>query len=283
MADVIETEDVVYADAGNRPLHMDIYKPASGGNGAAVLIVHGGAWRQGSRKMLAEHARHLARDGFVALAMEYRLTPEAHYPACIHDVKRAIRWAKNEAANLGFDPEKLCLQGHSAGAHLVLLAAGTQNDARLDPPDADTSIPATCAAVAAVYPPTLMYVGTSRPSGGTAASALPGSDIDEETAALASPISHVSASFPPVALFHGDEDKTVPITASRRFEEALRSAGGKCDLTIWSGLPHGFGNHPEIRPMMMTSIATFFRRRVADPAAFKFAAPAAQQPVREPA
>lgn len=267
-----EQKNVVYARVGDRPLHMDIYAPTGPSNGAAVLLVHGGAWRQGSKDILVEHARHLARDGFVALACEYRLTPEAHWPAQIHDVRAAIRWARTKAADLGFDADRLCLQGHSAGAHLVLLAAGAAGDARLDGPDADTSIPTACAAVAAVYPPVLMYRG-ERQSGGVPASALPGSDLTDETAELASPITYVSADFPPVMLLHGDADKVVPVSASRRFEEALRRAGGQVDLHVFNGLPHGFGNHPEIRPMMMTMISGFFRRRVGAPEAFVFAPP----------
>jgi acetyl esterase/lipase len=285
MAEIIEERDVVFADAGNRPLHIDIYKPTSP-NGAAVLIVHGGGWKQGSRAMLVEHARHLARDGYVAMACEYRLTPEAHWPAQIHDVKAAIRWAKVHAGELGFDPDKLCLEGHSAGAHLVLLAAGTPTETRFDPPGADTSISAAVAAVAAVYPPVLMYRGPDRPSGGTPASALAGSDVSDEVAALASPLTHIHADFPPVMLLHGDEDKVVPVSASRRFDEALRAKGGRVDLHIFGGLPHGFGNHPEVRPAMMGMISAFFRRRVAEPDAYKFAAPAqpaAAAPATQPA
>src|SRR3974390_50427 len=91
MAEIEERKDVVYGDAGNRPLRLDLYRPAER-NGAAAIIVHGGGWSRGSKDMLVNHCRHLARQGFVALAQEYRLTGEAPFPACIHDVKRAIRW-----------------------------------------------------------------------------------------------------------------------------------------------------------------------------------------------
>ncbi|HEX2559043.1 alpha/beta hydrolase [Phenylobacterium sp.] len=280
MSEVSVTRDVVYGEAGEgRPLRLDLYRPAAP-NGAAVILVHGGGWSKGDRSMLVEHAKHLARDGFVALVPEYRLTPEAHWPAQIHDVKRAIRWTRSQAASLGFEPERLCLQGHSAGAHLVLLAAGTPNERRLDPPEADTSIPAACAAVAAIYPPVLMYRGETRPSGGTAARALPGCDASDEACQLASPIHHLGAGYPPAMLLHGDVDKIVPVSASRRFEEALRAAGGKVDLHIFAGLPHGFANNPKLRPMLMTMISAFFQRTVADPAAFVMETP---PPAREPA
>ena len=288
MAELIEQTDIVFGHAGARALHVDTYRPAAGGNGAAVLIVHGGGWSQGSKAMVAEHARHLARDGFVVLASQYRLTPEAHWPAQIHDVRLAIRWARIHAAELGFDPDKLCLEGHSAGAHLVLLAAGAPDEPSFDPPGADTSVSAHCAAVVAVYPPVLMYRGDARPSGGTPARALPGAEISDEVAALASPINHVAATFPPTLLLHGDADRVVPVSASRRFETALRDAGGRVDLHIFSGLPHGLMNHPHLRPVAMTLISGFFHRQVAAPLDYVFAPPAATsasspEPAKTPA
>ena len=276
MGDVSVTGDVVYGDAGGRPLKLDLYEPEGDRRGTAAILVHGGGWVQGSRAMLAEHAKALAADGFTVFVPEYRLTTEAIWPAQIHDIKRAIRWVRGQADRLGFDPEKIVLQGHSAGAHLVLLAAGTAEDARLDPPDADRSIPAHAAAVVAVYPPVLLYRGDARPSGGTSAGALKGAEVSDEAAALASPISHVGPHFPPVMLLHGDADKVVPVSASRVFGDALRAAGGKVDAHIFAGLPHGFANHAEMRPMLMAMVSAFFRRTVDEPASF--ALPAAPQP-----
>jgi acetyl esterase/lipase len=276
MSDIEERKDVVYGDAGNRPLKLDVYKPAAR-NGAAVLVVHGGGWSRGSKDMLVNHCRFLANQGFVAMAQEYRLTGEAPFPANIHDVKRAIRWAKTNAGELGFEPEKLCLEGHSAGAHLVLLAAGTPDDTRLDPPEGAGGVSAKVAAVAAVYPPTLFHFDGERPSGALAARVLPGADLSAETAAIASPMTHVTADLPPVMLLHGDADKTVPVSASRRYEERVREVGGKVDLHIYAGLPHGFANHPEIQPAMMATIGGFFRRWAIAPEVFPERAP---EPVR---
>jgi acetyl esterase/lipase len=270
--------DVVFNEAAGRPLKLDIYKPGGGGNGAAVLLLHGGGWSRGSKDMLAPHATALANQGYLAIASEYRLTGEARFPAQIHDVKRAIRWTRGHAGELGFDPDRLCLEGHSAGAHLALLAAGTPDDARLDPPEGSGGVSAAVAAVAAVYPPVLFHLGDPRPSGGLAARSLPGADDSDEAAALASPIEHVTAALPPVMLLHGDADKVVPVSASRRYEERVRAVGGKVDLHIFAGLPHGFGNNPQIQPMMMAMIGGFFRRIVAEPQAFVFATPPARQP-----
>jgi acetyl esterase/lipase len=270
MPNVDIEKDVVYGDAGNRPLKLDIYRPEAP-NGAAVLIVHGGGWSRGSKDMLGPASTELAEQGFVVMAQEYRLTGEAPFPANIHDVKRAIRWAKENAAQLGFEADKLCLEGHSAGAHLVLLAAGAPNDARLAPPEGLGGVSQEVAAVCAIYPPTLFQYGEGRASGSLPARVLPGADASEEAAALASPIEHVTAALPPVMLLHGDADKVVPVSASRRYEERVRAVGGKVDLHVYAGLPHGFANHPDIRPAMMRMIGGFFRRWAIAPEVFQTA------------
>jgi dipeptidyl aminopeptidase/acylaminoacyl peptidase len=76
-------------------------------------------------------------------------------------------------------------------------------------------------------------------------------------------------------LLHGDADKVVPVSASRRFEERLRAVGGTVDLHIYAGLPHGFANHAEIRPAMMAMIGGFFRRWAIAPEVFAQAPAAA--------
>ncbi|MEJ0025603.1 MAG: alpha/beta hydrolase [Rhizomicrobium sp.] len=262
--------DIPFADAGNRPLTLDVYRPAGTANGAAVLMLHGGAWARGSKAMLVPHATALAAQGFVVLTSEYRLTGEARFPAQIHDVKRALRWSRARASELGFDPDKLCLEGHSAGGQLALLAAGSGDDPRLDPPEGAGGVSARVAAVAAIYPPVLFYVGDERPSGGIPAAALPGAEISAETAALASPLGHVGPGLPPVMLLHGDADRIVPVSTSLAYAGRVREAGGKVDLHLFAGFPHGFANHPRMVSEVMAMIGGFFRRTVVEPQAYVF-------------
>ena len=278
MPNVDFEKDVIYGDAGDRPLRLDLYQPETP-NGAAVLLVHGGGWSRGSKDMLGPASTLLAEQGFVVMAQEYRLTGEAPFPANIHDVKRAIRWAKENAGRLGFDAARLCLEGHSAGAHLVLLAAGTGDAPSLAPPEGLGGVSQDVAAVCAIYPPVLFHLGEARPSGSLPARVLPGADASEGAARLASPIEHVRPGYPPTMLLHGDADKVVPVSASRRFEEKLRSVGGKVDLHIYAGLPHGFANHPESRPAMMRMIGGFFRRWAIAPEKFEAVAAPAPAPV----
>ncbi len=263
-------KDIMFADAGQRPLKLDIYHPTAKPNGAAVVMLHGGAWARGDRAMLAPHATALAMQGYMAVVPEYRLTGEAVFPAQIHDVRRALRWTRAHCAALGFDPDKLCLEGHSAGGHLALLAAGSAGDPRLDPPDADARVSTAVAAVAAIYPPVLFHRGETWPFGSVPAVSLPGASVSDEMAALASPVNHVTPRLPPVMLLHGDGDRVVPVSTSRRYDEEVRKAGGQVDLHIFSGFPHGFANNARVLPLIMEMIGDFFRRHVVEPQAYAF-------------
>lgn len=259
------TKDIVFGAADGRELHLDVYQPGGERLGTAVLLLHGGGWRMGSKDRMEQHARVLVEAGFTGIASEYRLTLEARWPAQIHDTRRAIRWVRSEAASLGIDPDRICLQGHSAGAHLALLAAGTPHDASYDAPNDSAEVSAAVAAVAAVYPPTLFHASGERPSGALPGRVLLGEDATDADAAWASPLAQVSSDFPPTMLIHGDADEVVPFSASLRMQERLKEAGVPVDAQYFAGLPHGFANLPEIIPGLESMIALFFRRTVAQP------------------
>ncbi|HEY7270936.1 MAG TPA: alpha/beta hydrolase, partial [Dehalococcoidia bacterium] len=161
-------KDVVYGTGGGRDLKCDIYSPAGGGNSRpSVLLVHGGGWRQGDRAVMAGYGERLADEGFVGVACEYRLTPESPWPAHIEDIKAALRWMRANAADLGIDPAKIAALGRSAGAHLVLLAAGTPGHEAFEGGGGNAGIANDVAAVVAVFPPTVFFTGENRIHGGT--------------------------------------------------------------------------------------------------------------------
>ena len=121
-------EGVVVGKAGTRDLHADVFHPPGDVRDApGVLLVHGGGWRGGDRTQLRGYGLLLGREGYVCVACEYRLNPEATWPDHIHDVKAALRWMRANAGQLGVDPSRIAIEGNSAGAHLALLAAGTPN------------------------------------------------------------------------------------------------------------------------------------------------------------
>ncbi|MFC3532290.1 alpha/beta hydrolase [Vogesella facilis] len=110
---------------------LDVYWPAAGGQGMPVLVmVHGGAWRSGSRQSAAVVQHKVGRwvpRGMLLVSLDYRLLPQAGPLQQAQDVAAALAWLQREAARWGGDGRKLVLIGHSAGAHLVsLLAASRQ-------------------------------------------------------------------------------------------------------------------------------------------------------------
>ena len=122
-----EVTEIVYRTLGDRKLHMDIYKPlaSAGEKSPTILCIHGGGWASGSKALLAPLAQALASNGYLAATVEYRLSPEAHYPAGVIDVKSAVRWMKRNAASYQVDTSRIALLGTSAGATIATLVGNT--------------------------------------------------------------------------------------------------------------------------------------------------------------
>ncbi len=102
-------------DGGERPLRCDVYRPDDDGVYPAVIMIHGGGWNSGNRGLQRPLAQRLAAAGFVAVPVEYRLIPEALYPAGLHDIKTAVRWARANAERYGIDPEHIAVWGARRG------------------------------------------------------------------------------------------------------------------------------------------------------------------------
>jgi acetyl esterase/lipase len=261
MSEVRVQEGVVYSSGGGRELRCDVYTPSGLTEPApGVVLLHGGGWRAGERGAMRGYGERLAKAGFVGVAPEYRLTPESAWPAQIHDVKAAIRWVRANSAELGIDPERIALLGRSAGAHLALLAAGTEGVAEFEGDGGNAGVSSGGAAVVAVFPPTLFYVGEERTRGASPARALMGDAATEEAARMAGPLTHVRAGYPPTFLLHGTADKVVPPSASLVLYEALVKAGVPVELHMYAEQPHGFAGNEEFIDLCAAEIAHFLKR-----------------------
>ncbi len=105
-----------------------------------IIFVHGGGWKRGSKDNAtgAEKVGHYHGLGYAFASINYRLVPDATVEQQAQDVADAVAYLRGKARVLGFDPDRIVLMGHSAGAHLVALAgtdmryfarAGLQPDA----------------------------------------------------------------------------------------------------------------------------------------------------------
>ena len=258
--------DVVFGTGGGRELRLDIYRPDALEAGAtAVMMWHGGGWRIGDRTRVSPQATALAEHGFVILSCEYRLNGEALWPAQIHDTKAAIRWARANADRIGIDSNKIAGMGFSAGAHLTLMAAGAPAVEAFEGDGGNPGVSSAIQAAVAVFPPTLLFAGNDRPSGGSPADALAPDAATPELAHEASPIEYVTADYPPTFLLHGTADKVVPVSATFRMADALRGLRAPVETHVYHGQPHGFSSLPSFVPLIAAETASFLRRTLSDP------------------
>jgi beta-xylosidase/acetyl esterase/lipase len=134
-ASVEAIRDITYTSYGNRSLQLDLYLPKSRGARTmpGIVFVHGGGWRNGTRENFAPMAIRMAERGYAAATISYRLSPEAQYPAAIHDVKAAVRWLRANAARYGIDPARIAVAGGSAGGQIASLAGVTNDIGKFDP------------------------------------------------------------------------------------------------------------------------------------------------------
>lgn len=100
---------------------LDYWRPERAG-APLVVFVHGGGWKRGDKKHSADtKASHFRGQGYGFASINYRLVPEVTAEEQAHDVALALTFMIKDAKRLGFDPRKIVLMGHSAGAHLAAL------------------------------------------------------------------------------------------------------------------------------------------------------------------
>lgn len=121
-----------YAESPGAPAalqSLDLY-PAAARNAPLVVFIHGGGWRIGDKQNGAagrEKAAFFNAQGYAYASVNYRLSPNVQHPAHVEDVAAALAWLSDNAAapgfDRGFDPNRIYIMGHSAGAHLAALVA----------------------------------------------------------------------------------------------------------------------------------------------------------------
>ncbi len=258
-------KEIVYTQGEGRDLKLDIYHPHDEKrHHTAVLLLHGGAWRMGDKSMMDLFGPELARQGFVAVAPEYRLLGETPWPAQLLDVKAAIRWTRTNADSLDIHPDRIAVQGFSAGAHLALMAGGTPDMQGFKNSGKNEATSDRVAAVIAFFPPTEFTTGAPAP-GVSEADILLGKSATEEEAKQASPVSYVSRDYPPTFLLHGTADQMVSFTSSRRMFDALYDHGVAAELHLFPGHTHEFVRLPSMIAPVMAEIALFLKRTVVNP------------------
>ncbi|MDF1561602.1 MAG: alpha/beta hydrolase [Deltaproteobacteria bacterium] len=235
----IVERDVPYDDRFGQQTVMNLYLPGEGGAGRpGVMLIHGGGWRNGGRFHMRDLARRLARTGYVAANIEYRLAPEHPYPAAAQDSLCALAFFRAEAGRLGLDPDRVAVLGYSAGGHLAALIGVAPDLPGIQPDCAAGGTPAPAAVIggAGVYD-----FDTDLTRDTFIVPNFMGGSIEElpEAWAEASPINHVEAGEPPFLMVAGTTD---PLLGQQRsMLSALRAAGNDARLLVVPGSGHSTG------------------------------------------
>lgn len=207
-----------------RRLRADIYLPAEVEPPIpAVMLIHGGGWKYFSKAALAGYARLLASHGLAAVAVDYRLSGEARWPAQLEDLHRALAWLQRHAEDWGIDPERIAALGDSAGGHLAAMCGTT---ARL----------AAVVAYYGVYDMVPLISYGQEALDNPINQLLP--DDSETTCQAASPIYHIDADTPPFLLIHGLSDSVVPVRQTEVFADRLTEAGVCVETLYVEGADH---------------------------------------------
>jgi len=229
-AKVVEKNDVIYGRADGAALLADIAYPNGKTQVPAILMVHGGRWRAGTRTD-ASYAKQAqwAQDGFFAMNIDYRLVNSTPAPACYQDMYTALRWLHAHAAEYGIDVNRIYLMGNSSGGHEVALAAtlGEGPYAKTGGWEKESADFRAAISFSGAYDlNTLSWGNLWTPLAGdqsTGFATLTGAAL-EQARHLASPLHNVSAQTKPILLLHSDDDRSVPIQQAVDMDKALTAA-----------------------------------------------------------
>lgn len=221
-------QDVEYGAQGGEKLLLDIYQPTerAAKPRPAVVLIHGGSWTGYDKSTMRGIGNFLARSGFVAASVDYRLLhgSDDRWPAQLDDAQRAVRWLRANASKYNIDADHIGAFGHSAGAQLAALLGMEDTRDNSDPALAKYS--SRVQAVVDVSGPS-DFLTNHDPDGDALLAALFGGDYKKlpEVWRSASPVSHVDKSNAPFLIVHGTHDDMVAIAQAQELYDKLKQAG----------------------------------------------------------
>jgi len=255
----IDSKDVEYLCHGDKPLLARLHTPKGGGPFPMVVSVHGGAWIREDRFKDAVINEPVAKSGVIVASIEFRIPPEAAYPASMADINYAVRWLKTQAAALGGRADRVGIMGTSSGGQQAMLAAMRPRDPRYAAIPLPAGSPAVDARVQAAVLcwPVIDPLGRYRYAKGLKASGqpypevvdrvLPGHDQywkTEEAMAEGSPVIALErgekVEMPPAIYLQGTKDLAHPRADLDRFVSQYRKAGGEVELELFEGEGQGY-------------------------------------------
>jgi acetyl esterase len=267
----IDVTDVEYLRHGDKALLARIYKPRGSGPFPLVIDLHGGAWCKKDRTSDAGTDEPLARSGVVVVALDFRMPPEAKYPASLADINYAIRWCKARGSELGSRADRVGILGVSSGGHQAMLAAMRPADPRYaalqSPGNARADASVRCVVLCW---PVIDPLGRYRYAQNLKGEGHHLKQVDEwmschqkywkDEAEMAegNPTLALergeSVQMPPVLYLQGTADLAHPKTSRDQFITSYRKAGGRIELHLFEGVGEAFITNDPTSPQARDAV-----------------------------
>jgi acetyl esterase/lipase len=225
------TRLVPYKRVGERELKLHVFLPSgwrASDRRPAFVAIHGGGWGGGDATRMYPFTDYFARQGLVAISIEYRLIKPGSGVTvfdCVQDGRSAIRYVRAHAAELGIDPARIIANGGSAGGHV---AVATALFSAFDDPAEDRRVSAEPNALVLYYP----VIDTSKEGYGNAKIGARWREL--------SPAHNVRPGLPPTIVFHGTGDATTPFKGAQLFVDEMHKAGNRIEFDVNQGGGHGY-------------------------------------------
>ena len=190
-----------------------------------VIFLHGGGWNSGDKNQYRFVGASLAEQGWIGVAVNYRLYPAVKYPAFMDDAALAVKYVHEHAVEWGGDAQQIYLMGHSAGAHISTMLA--LDNEFLHKVGGDSHWLRGVIGIAGPYdfiPFTFDYMHDLFG---------PASNY-----AQSQPVNYARADAPPLLLLHGLTDTNVLPRNTIRLVAALQRQGGQVDVHYYDGVNH---------------------------------------------
>lgn len=249
---VVWLQDVEIGKGGEKTLKMDIVIPSeqSAEPLPVIVYIHGGGWNHGSKDDHLMKLVGIAKRGYVAVAIQYRLTHEAIFPGQLEDCKLAIRYLRGRAKTYNIDINRIGVWGNSAGGHLAALLGTTTGMTEFEGNGGWQEFSSEVNAVVDWSGP--VDFSTEYSNNYSSVTKLLGVRAfdDKERALKAMPTSYITERTPAFLILHGDNDSIVPYTQSITLYEALKSKGVAVTFKLLKGEGHNYASkEPEIMTM----------------------------------
>lgn len=252
---------IEYARYGDRTLKLDLYRPVNADPTLPVIVlVAGGGYDSVSTEATLVEGVAMATRGLAALAIEYRGPAELKFPATVHDVKAAVRWAKANAQVYGFNPQAVGVMGGSFGGQLATYVAVTPNIDELEGLGGHENYSSEVYA-AVGFSSLTELTELPRNTKGIVKDYLGGWDVFHRRKwRFASSITHVSPDSPPLMLVAAEKDRGVPASQSINMARAYEKVGAEVELEILPDAIHPFWSFHPWHDKVMDAAADFFLR-----------------------